>query len=165
MPPLAESSGSSSLSPKAGRPPAAVWLSAIDAARIREAAAAAYPEECCGLLVGSRDSHNVIHIHRLVASRNVATSARDAFEIDPQVRFDVTRAVRGTGQAIVGHYHSHPRGPAMPSARDLAQAYEPDLLWLIVALTPAGQAGALGCFRVEGMPARAVAAPLIVPAP
>jgi proteasome lid subunit RPN8/RPN11 len=153
---------SSSFNRDAGQPAAAVWLSAAHATAIRDAAAAAYPEECCGLLVGWRDNDGVVHVNRIVASGNVAASPRDAFEVDAQVRFDVTRAVRGTNEAIVGHYHSHPDGPAVPSARDLAQAYEPDLIWLIVAARSAGRPEAIGCFRVEGTPAAAIEVALVV---
>jgi proteasome lid subunit RPN8/RPN11 len=32
---------------------------------------------------------------------------------------------------LIGHYHSHPNGPAEPSPRDLAAA-EPGRLWLII---------------------------------
>ncbi|MCP5367964.1 MAG: M67 family metallopeptidase [Hyphomicrobiales bacterium] len=109
----------------------------IPAALLREihaAAEGAYPRECCGLLLGRR-AGAAVAVTRVVPSRNMAPGEqRDSFEVDPQVRFDAMRAVAGTDQDIVGHYHSHPDHPARPSARDLAMAYEPALAWLITSV-------------------------------
>ena len=104
--------------------------------QIAEAAEAAYPEECCGLLVGRFEpSGGDRVVMRVVASPNVAEGgARDRFEVDPQVRFDVQRALEDGPESIVGHYHSHPDHAAQPSERDLEMAWEPDLVWLIVAV-------------------------------
>jgi proteasome lid subunit RPN8/RPN11 len=108
---------------------------------IEDAACAAYPHECCGLLAGTRDADGGVTVSRAVTSRNLAeTDTLDSFEVDPQVRFDLMRALEaaGGGEEIVGHYHSHPDHPAVPSARDLAMAYEPDLIWVIAASRPDG---------------------------
>jgi proteasome lid subunit RPN8/RPN11 len=103
--------------------------------RITEAAEAAFPHECCGLLAGRGGVAGETLVTRMVPSANVTeTRAEDSFEIDPQVRFDLMRALEGTGERIVGHYHSHPGGPALPSATDLKMAYETDLIWVIVAV-------------------------------
>lgn len=110
---------------------------------IEDAARAAYPHECCGLLAGIRDTDGTVTVTRAVASRNLAeTDTRDSFEVDPQVRFDLMRGLEAAGgtEEIVGHYHSHPGHPAVPSARDLAMAYEPDLIWVIAASGPDGVA-------------------------
>ena len=56
------------------------------------------------------------------------------YQIEPQEHIDTNRRLRGTGRAVVGAYHSHPRTPAAPSPRDLAEAYYPDFVWLIVSL-------------------------------
>ncbi len=113
-----------------------------DAAQeIGTAATTAFPNECCGLLAGNRDSDDAISVTRVVPSRNMATgSIRDSFEVDPQVRFDLMRELAddGSDTHIVGHYHSHPNHPAVPSARDLTMAYEPDLVWVIVSVGTAG---------------------------
>lgn len=107
---------------------------------IVDAAEAAYPEECCGLLVGGAGSAASVAVRRVVASPNrTPDRAADRFEIDPQIRFDLMRELDGGPDRIVGHYHSHPDQPAQPSARDLEMAFEPDLAWLIVAVA-GGQA-------------------------
>jgi len=95
-----------------------------------QAARAAAPEECCGLIVGTRDP--APRALRLVPAKNTHPEPRRFFEIDPKAQFDTLRVVRQSGETILGHYHSHPAGPARPSARDLAEANDPDLAWLVI---------------------------------
>jgi proteasome lid subunit RPN8/RPN11 len=103
--------------------------------RIEAAARAAYPEECCGLLIGFREPDGRLRVTQVAPSDNIVPPPRrDRFEVDPAVRFATVRRLRGSREEIVGHYHSHPDGPARPSAHDAAQAYEPELAWLIVAV-------------------------------
>ena len=103
--------------------------------RIEAAAQAAYPDECCGLLIGFREPAGRVRVTRVAESVNVAPPPRRRrFEVDPALRFSMMRRLRGSREEIVGHYHSHPDGLARPSGRDSAQAYEPELVWLIVAV-------------------------------
>jgi proteasome lid subunit RPN8/RPN11 len=108
------------------------------AAAIAEAARAAAPRECCGLLEGTREGETM-RVTALHPARNLAP-ARDRFEIDPGDHFAAMRAARGKGRMIVGCYHSHPGDKAMPSETDRAGGSEEDFLWLI-----AGEEG-LGAF-------------------
>jgi len=108
--------------------------------QIADAAEAAYPHECCGLLAG-QPSNAGLRVTRVIASTNVAASNHvDSFEVDPQVRFDLMRELGEIGdgptgdERLIGHYHSHPDHPAEPSARDLEKAFEPDLVWIIAAV-------------------------------
>ncbi|MBL6932120.1 MAG: M67 family metallopeptidase [Rhodospirillales bacterium] len=103
--------------------------------QITRAAQDAYPNECCGLLGGHGDLDGDVIITRVQPSKNVAQEGiRDRFEVDPKVRFDLMRKLEGGQERIIGHYHSHPDHSAMPSQHDLKMAFEPDLLWLIIAL-------------------------------
>jgi proteasome lid subunit RPN8/RPN11 len=102
---------------------------------IVDAAEAAYPEECCGLLVGRTAPAGTIHVERVEASPNVVNdNPRRRFEIDPQVRFDLMRELGDDETRIVGLYHSHPGHAAQPSKHDLGMAWEPELVWLITAV-------------------------------
>ena len=101
--------------------------------QIADAAEAAYPGECCGLLVGVQHNNGVHEVKRVTPSRNLG-KAPDRFEIDPQLWVDVTRAHRGGLLRVVGLYHSHPDGPAQPSAIDLEAAWGEELVWLIVGV-------------------------------
>ena len=136
--------------PARHRPAQALVLTPHQLAAIVRHAEAAYPNEACGLLVGRRRARGVLRVGRVAESENVAKGRRrDSFEIDPALRFEVERELRETGGEIVGHYHSHPDHPARPSARDLAQAYEPEFAWLIVGVA-AGEASACGAFQLDG---------------
>jgi len=121
---------------------------------ITGAAEAAYPEECCGLLVGSSASDGWLEVTRVVESPNRAGAfdgktdveadvgggeipvniRRRRFEIDPLIRLSLMRETENTDQTIIGFYHSHPDHPAQPSAQDIASIWEPDLVWLIVSV-------------------------------
>ncbi|MGF1639868.1 MAG: Mov34/MPN/PAD-1 family protein [Rhodospirillales bacterium] len=118
-------------------------------ADIAAAAERAYPEECCGLLVGTGAPGSTVVVGRVVASANVAPAPRrDRFEIDPKLRFDLMRALADGAERVVGHYHSHPDQPARPSQRDLDMAWEPDLVWLITAVVD-GRATETTAHRVD----------------
>jgi proteasome lid subunit RPN8/RPN11 len=108
---------------------------------------AAYPRECCGLIEGVRRD-GVIEVLRLHPTRNLATRA-DRFEIDPAEQFCLLRVLRDTERDIVGCYHSHPDGKAVPSAHDLAMAGEDNFIWLIAA-TRAGDGVELGAHLFHG---------------
>lgn len=91
-------------------------------------AARAAPDEACGLLLGQRD-----HITEARPTANIAADPARYFEIDPQALIDAHRAARDGGPQLLGYYHSHPFGPAEPSATDQAQASGDGRVWAIVA--------------------------------
>ena len=63
------------------------------AQRIREAARAAYPEECCGLLIGHREGDRLV-IDEIAESVNLSASPRDSFEIDLRLRLTLQKRFR-----------------------------------------------------------------------
>jgi proteasome lid subunit RPN8/RPN11 len=73
-----------------------------------------------------------ITIDSIIPAANIAESPADSFEIDPAALFAAHRSERAGGPRVIGHYHSHPVGPARPSARDAEAAGEAERLWLIV---------------------------------
>lgn len=136
-----------------------IIVAAPVARAMRQQAVATYPEECCGLLVGRREADGSVLVARAVTAPNVAPFRRRRFEIDPAVRFRLMRELRGSDDVMVGHYHSHPDHPAEPSATDLAMAFEPDLMWLIVAVTVEG-AGRIAAFQPRPVAGRFLPLPL-----
>lgn len=102
------------------------------------AARAAHPREACGILLGLDRAGR---IERFVETANVHPEPERHFEIDPQALIDAHRRARGGGPRIVGWFHSHPCGPARPSATDRALAAPDGRVWAI-----AGQ-GQLAFFR------------------
>jgi proteasome lid subunit RPN8/RPN11 len=86
------------------------------------------PNECCGLLVGAGTL-----IDEAVRVRNIeAGPAR--YTLDPAEHIAVNARLRGSGRAVLGAYHSHPRTSATPSPSDLAEAFYPDFVYVIVSL-------------------------------
>lgn len=83
--------------------------------------------EICGLLFGVPQ-----RIESALACANVASDPRRAFEIDPVALIAAHRAARHGGPAVIGHYHSHPSGRAIPSPRDAEAAMGDGALWLIM---------------------------------
>src|SRR5215475_11330816 len=96
--------------------------------RLAAHARAEAPLECCGLLVGTPSL-----IDESVPTTNIAVSPV-RFQVDPRDHFELQRTLRGTPRAIVGSYHSHPASRPLPSETDVAQAYYPEFVHVIVSL-------------------------------
>jgi proteasome lid subunit RPN8/RPN11 len=116
--------------------------------QIMDAAETAYPNECCGLLVGHRLPNGTVEVTRVHPSANLRPQP-DRFEIDPRLWVDLARALGKGPQQIVGLYHSHPDGPAQPSATDLRAAWGEEMVWLIVAVAAAGEGPVQGGQAVQ----------------
>lgn len=110
-----------------------IILAPVHHAQIALAAVTAYPYECCGLLVGRGTIQDGIDITDVIPAKNLR-SEPDRFELDPALYLRVQRELREAGgrDRVVGHYHSHPNGQAIPSNIDLAEANDPNLVWVIV---------------------------------
>ncbi|HEU0302884.1 MAG TPA: M67 family metallopeptidase [Longimicrobium sp.] len=120
-------------------------------AQVRAHAAAAYPEECCGALLGldvDVGAHGIGRVvTRAVAVENRWAGRRESRFLIPagDVRALEAQAAR-SGLSLVGFYHSHPDGRTEPSRRDRAQAW-PWYSYLIVAVS-AGGAGQARSWRL-----------------
>jgi proteasome lid subunit RPN8/RPN11 len=120
---------------------ARLGISASDLGHIEALARAALPYEACGLLVGlpARPEDPTARVTQVIESANLAApAARDRFEIDPKLQFATLRELRGKSEAIIGVYHSHPNGRSEPSSRDLADANDPGLIWLVTGMPEVG---------------------------
>ena len=91
------------------------------------------PEEVCGILAGTR-GEDASRVEARHPAENVAETPRTRYEIDPREQLDLLEGIEAAGREVVGFYHSHPRGPAGPSATDAAQATWPDRSYVIVSL-------------------------------
>ena len=107
----------------------AITLSPSAHAAILAAAAAAAPDEACGLLLGRGE-----HIAVAPAVANVAATPRTCFELDPLALIAAHKAARAGGPALLGYWHSHPAGPAVPSPTDQAAASGDGRVWGIAAV-------------------------------
>jgi [CysO sulfur-carrier protein]-S-L-cysteine hydrolase len=100
--------------------------------RLAAHAAADAPIECCGLLVGTPSL-----IDESVPTPNMAGSPV-RFQVDPRHHFELQRSLRGSDRSIVGSYHSHPASEPVPSPSDVAEAYYPEFVHVIVSLASPG---------------------------
>ncbi len=91
-------------------------------------ARATAPNECCGLLIGVDGT-----IHRSVAATNLAPGPT-SYLIDPADHFAAIRTARAEGFEVLGAYHSHPGGEAIPSRRDIAEAADASFIYLIMSV-------------------------------
>jgi proteasome lid subunit RPN8/RPN11 len=83
-----------------------------------------YPREACALLIGSMEREDV-HVAALWRARNLELQRpSERFELDPADHLAAERGARALGLAIVGIWHTHPDGPARPSAADRAGALD-----------------------------------------
>jgi proteasome lid subunit RPN8/RPN11 len=108
------------------------------------------PLECCGLLIG--DDTHIVDSFR---ARNLAASAT-RYLIDPADHIRARRAARTRALEVVGFYHSHPKGKAVPSPRDILEASYREALWVIVGLRDDDDGGrtepraSVRAFRIDG---------------
>jgi proteasome lid subunit RPN8/RPN11 len=96
----------------------------------------AYPEECCGGLLGVlSDERGVrVRIVRAEAIANASPEQRERrFAVDPRDYLRLERSATEQGLSLVGFYHSHPDHPAAPSEYDREHAF-PFLHYLILSV-------------------------------
>jgi proteasome lid subunit RPN8/RPN11 len=86
------------------------------------------PDECCGLLAAD-PSGRIRFAYPLDSSKPSPVS----FTIDPDEHFGALRHAERQGWEISGVFHSHPGGEASPSATDVAMAFDPEWVHLILA--------------------------------
>lgn len=132
---------------------------------LRDRAEIAYPEECCGLLLGKISGAKKT-VQEVVPTENnwdgqaatefsevLGLSARGAgkessFAIAPEMFLQVQKQARDRNLNIIGIYHSHPDSPAIPSEFDRAIAW-PQYSYPIVSVCQ-GKAETLLSWTLDG---------------
>ena len=92
------------------------------------------PLECCGLLAGVIRTDGVGEVRLRYPLLNAAASPVE-FESEPRSHFSADRDMRRQGLEVLAVYHSHPTSEPIPSRKDLARNWSPDVVNLIVSLT------------------------------
>ncbi len=87
-----------------------------------------FPHECCGLLAG-RDGR----VARVCRGRNVDESPY-TYRLDDRQLLQFLREMDQDGLDIVGIYHSHTASEATPSRTDVARAFYPEAVYVIISL-------------------------------
>ncbi len=90
------------------------------------------PHEACGLLVGTG-----LTVTRLAPTANADDSVT-RYTIPAAQHFAAIRQARSDGLEVIGAYHSHPRGEAVPSPTDTATAF-PGFVFMIAGFVPQPQ--------------------------
>jgi proteasome lid subunit RPN8/RPN11 len=90
-----------------------------------------YPDEICGIMLGTQAEQVVIEVKR---ARNIIVErSRDRYEIDPLDHIRIQREADAAGLDIVGYYHSHPDHPAQASRFDTERAWS-GYVYVIVSI-------------------------------
>jgi proteasome lid subunit RPN8/RPN11 len=84
------------------------------------------PEEACGLVGGMDGSSRVV-----IPVENVLHSPVQ-FQMAPLEQLKAFDEIEKHGWELLAIFHSHPQGPAGPSATDIAEFYYPGT-WVIIA--------------------------------
>ncbi|HEX9760524.1 MAG TPA: M67 family metallopeptidase [Candidatus Acidoferrales bacterium] len=109
--------------------------------RIRAHAAAAYPHECCGALLGRDGVEPEVarEVESVLPLENRREDSRhNRFEVTAEDVRAAERQARERGLELVGWYHSHPDHPARPSEFDREHAWP----WYSYVIVRAEQDGA-----------------------
>jgi proteasome lid subunit RPN8/RPN11 len=98
-------------------------------AAIRSEGESAYPNECCGILLGvqiydAAGADNGKQVEEIIPIDNAREEAEQyhRFRIEPEDLMKAERAARKQGRDVLGFYHSHPDHPAKPSDYDREHA-------------------------------------------
>lgn len=128
----------------------AIALSPQDRQTLQVHAEQTYPQECCGVLVGTitpgmkqvQQVFPTVNQWNAEVAQTLAEAAgmppRDAspednFSIAPEDLLRIQKTARDQNLTVLGFYHSHPNGLAQPSAFDQALAWS-DYSYLILAV-------------------------------
>ena len=129
--------------------PGKIYLDIIDHAR------EGFPLEICGILGGKGDTVSAIY-------RMVNTDAKsDHFMMDPREQISVMKDLRLKKLEMTAFYHSHPEGPAYPSAEDIRLAFYPDVYSLIISLEEP-DSPVLNAYKISGGQAVTIALEVIL---
>jgi proteasome lid subunit RPN8/RPN11 len=99
-------------------------IEAIQLDAILARAAAGYPFEVCGVLLGHVDAAGVVATDAVAVANQERAEPRVRYAIAPEDLLRLQREARAAGRDIVGFYHSHPDHPARPSETDRRMAAE-----------------------------------------
>ena len=116
--------------------------SQVDAA-IRAHGSDAYPNECCGALIG-RDG---TVLETLALPNMTDEGPRTRFRVTPNDYREAERRADELGAELLGFYHSHPDHPARPSQYDLDHAW-PFFSYVIVSVRD-GVSGDMTAWRLR----------------
>ena len=109
-------------------------------AGITQHAGTAYPEECCGALLGVPEDSGSVVIAGFHPLRNLASGNPDAgdsrqrsYRMDPRELLELERECGSRGITVIGFYHSHPGAAALLSRRD-TEGMVPGCIYAVISV-------------------------------
>jgi proteasome lid subunit RPN8/RPN11 len=109
------------------------------------------PNESCALLGGDSARGLVATVH--LARSRLASPYR--YDVDSEDLVRIVHRIEDSGEELVGIFHSHPIGPAVPSAADIREAR-----YRVVHLIADASTGELRAWRIQGADASEM--PLVI---
>jgi proteasome lid subunit RPN8/RPN11 len=107
-------------------------------ALVTAACETAYPDEACGLLIGTPpaafdapDRPVVVDEVRPLPNGWDSSAKTNRYQIDPLTLARVEAELAPSGRGVVGFFHSHPDAPAWPSPYDLMMAWPCVSYWIL----------------------------------
>ena len=97
--------------------------------QILEQARAEYPDEACGVILGSLGTDTPKRLKPMINAAHSPTF----YEFDPKDLLALYREVDDNDEEIVVIYHSHTETEAYPSRTDIAYAGEPGAHYVLVS--------------------------------
>jgi proteasome lid subunit RPN8/RPN11 len=96
---------------------------------------AAYPDECCGVLIGEIDDsgNKIVRYAERIHNAREDGEQYHRFLITPEDMLRAEQTARAMKLDVVGFYHSHPDHPAVPSGYDKEHAL-PFYAYVIVSV-------------------------------
>jgi proteasome lid subunit RPN8/RPN11 len=85
------------------------------------------PEEACGLLSGQGE-----RVQAVIPVTN-ALHSQFRYRMEPGEQLKAFLEIERQEWELIGIYHTHPRGPDGPSQTDIAEAYYPESVYLILS--------------------------------
>jgi proteasome lid subunit RPN8/RPN11 len=117
---------------------------------LRAHAEEAFPNECCGALLGCPIQQGW-QVDVLIRATNALSEVQhDRYEIAPTEMVKIARQARDGGLEIAGFYHSHPGHPAQWSATDLEEAHWLGCVYVITEVID-GKATLTSAYLLAGM--------------
>jgi [CysO sulfur-carrier protein]-S-L-cysteine hydrolase len=92
------------------------------------------PLECCGLLAGVIREDDTGEVQLRYPLLNALHSPVE-FESEPASLLSAWNDIRRQGLEVLAIYHSHPMSEPIPSRKDLARSWSPDVVNFIISLT------------------------------
>jgi proteasome lid subunit RPN8/RPN11 len=132
------------------RPTMGLTLSEQHYSALVAQAEAERPNEACGLLAGIEG-----RICRVYPVENLHHSPT-RYEMAPVQQIAAFLELEAAGWELSGIYHSHPAGPAEPSPTDIAQAFYPESVYVIISPDPDRHGWQVRGFKIEAGQVREV---------